>query len=342
MAAEREWDTEAFGQTPSYDDIVQAAQRLRGWAVETPLLESPVLNEVAGGRVFMKAESLQRTGSFKFRGAFNRISLIPKGSRPGGVVAYSSGNHAQGVAAAAQIVGIPAVIVMPKDAPKVKIERTRSYGAEIVLYDRIRESREEIGNDLARQRAATLVRPYDDPGIIAGQGTCAMEIAAQTRARDVRLDSLLVCCGGGGLTAGSVLAMDKLSADTEVLTVEPTGFDDTKRSLEAGQIQENRGNESSICDALLAPRPGQLTFAINKDRVSGGLSVTDEEVRAALDFAFHILKLVLEPGGAVCLAAVLSGKLDCRHRTVALTLSGGNIDPELLCAVLGDGALADS
>ncbi len=326
----------------TFDDVKSAAERLRGHAVVTPLLESSALNRLTEGRILIKPESLQRTGSFKFRGAFNHMRRIPDSERRNGVVAYSSGNHAQGVAAAAQLLGIPAVIVMPSDAPAIKIENTRSYGAEVVLYDRRRESREEIGKALTSERKARLVRPYDDPDIIAGQGTCGLEIAAQAEAAGISLDNLLICCGGGGLTAGCAIAMEHLSPTTEVLTVEPSGFDDTKRSLDAGQITPNEGTTTSICDALLAPQPGELTFSVNRRLVKRGLSVTDSEVRAAMVYAFRDLKLVIEPGGAVCLAAVLSGAFDCSGRTVALTLSGGNVDPDLYCAVLASaGETAD-
>lgn len=328
--------TEVPDREPTFADIDLAARRLRGWATETPLLESAMLNEITGGRVLLKAETLQRTGSFKFRGAFNRISQIPEPKRANGVVAYSSGNHAQGVASAAAILGIPAVIVMPSDAPAIKVANTRSFGAEVVLYDRVRDSREEIGHALTEQRNATLVRPYDDAGIIAGQGTCAVEIAKQAQAVGAKLDCLLVCCGGGGLTAGCAIALEQLSPETEILTVEPSGFDDTKRSLKEGRVVTNKGAESSICDALLAPRPGKLTFAINQRLVTAGLSVDDTDVKAAMAFAFRDLKLVVEPGGAVCLAAVLKGKLDCTGRTVALTLSGGNVDAKLYRSVLED------
>lgn len=326
-----------FTRPPAFEDIARAAERIRSHATITPLLESAALNEIAKGRVLLKAETLQRTGSFKFRGAFNRISQIPPDQRGGGVVAYSSGNHAQGVAAAAAILGIPAAIVMPKDAPAIKVANTRSYGAEVVLYDRVHESREEIGKALTEERGATLIRPYDDAGIIAGQGTCGLEIVAQAEAMNAKLDALLVCCGGGGLTAGCALAMETLSPETEVITTEPEGFDDTKQSLQSGRITANTGLQKSICDALLAPQPGNLTFAVNKARVKRGLSVSDAEVKNAMRFAFRTLKLVVEPGGAVCLAAILAGRYSCTGRTVALTLSGGNVDPELYRAVLDDG-----
>ncbi len=321
---------------PSFADVRAAAGRLKGLAVHTPLLESPALNARVGGRVLLKAETLQRTGSFKFRGAFNRISLIPEAERAGGVVAYSSGNHAQGVAAAAALLGIPAVIVMPADAPAIKVENTRGYGAEVVLYDRWKESREAIGARIAAERKATLVRPYDDAGVIAGQGTCGLEICEQAAALDARLDALLVCCGGGGLTGGCALAFEALSPSTAVYTVEPEGYDDTKLSLAAGRPVPHGEAAASICDALLAPQPGDLTFAVNRSRVSGGLTVSDAEVKAAMRYAFRTLKLVVEPGGAVCLAAVLAGKIDVAGRITGLTLSGGNVDAEVYRAVLAE------
>ncbi len=313
---------------PGFADIEAAAARLAGWAVETPLLNPPALDRKLGGRVLLKAETLQRTGSFKFRGAFNRISQIPEADRAAGVVAYSSGNHAQGVAAAAALLGVPATIVMPEDAPAIKVANTRGYGAEVVLYDRFTENREALGAALAAERGATLVRPYDDPGVIAGQGTCGLEIARQAAARGLEIDALLVCCSGGGLTAGCALAMAELSPMTQIYTVEPAGFDDTRRSLAAGARVDNDPAARSFCDALLAPTPGELTFPINRRLLAGGFAVSDDEVRAAMGYAFRTLKLVIEPGGAVALAALLAGRLETRGKTVALTLSGGNVDPE--------------
>ena len=319
-------------EAPGFADIEAAAARLAGWAVETPLLNPPALDRKLGGRVLLKAETLQRTGSFKFRGAFNRISQIPEADRAAGVVAYSSGNHAQGVAAAAALLGVPASIVMPEDAPAIKIANTRGYGAEVVFYDRVTENREALGAALAAERGATLVRPYDDPGVIAGQGTCGLEIANQAAARGFEIDALLVCCGGGGLTAGCALAMAELSPMTQIYTVEPAGFDDTRRSLAQGGAEDarvvNDPAARSFCDALLAPTPGELTFPINRRLLAGGFAVSDDEVRAAMGYAFGTLKLVLEPGGAVALAALLAGRLETRGKTVALTLSGGNVDPE--------------
>ena len=321
---------------PTFADVKAAAGRLAGRAVTTPLLSSPALDERVGGRVLLKAETLQRTGSFKFRGAYNRISQIPEADRPAGVVAYSSGNHAQGVAAAAALLGIPATIVMPSDAPAIKLANTRGYGAEVVLYDRNNEVREEIGAEITDRRGATLVRPYDDPAVIAGQGTCGLEIALQAAELEARLDAVLICCGGGGLSAGCALALTELCPETEIYTVEPKGFDDTARSLAAGSRVANDPAARSICDALLAPTPGELTFAINRRLVNGGLSVSDAEVAAAMTYAFKTLKLVLEPGGAAALAALLSRRLDARGRTVALTLSGANVDPEIYRRILAE------
>jgi threonine dehydratase len=325
---------------PSYADIEAAAARLAGWAVATPLLNPPALDRKLDGRILLKAETLQRAGSFKFRGAFNRISLIPEAERGAGVVAYSSGNHAQGVAAAAALLGVPATIVMPKDAPAIKVANTRAYGTEVVLYDRFTENREAIGAALAAERGATLVRPYDDPGVIAGQGTCGLEIAQQAAARGFEIDALLVCCGGGGLTAGCALALAELSPGTQVYTVEPAGFDDTRRSLVQGTRVDNDPAARSFCDALLAPTPGELTFPINRRLLAGGFAVSDAEVRAAMGYAFRTLKLVLEPGGAVALAALLAGRLETRGKTVALTLSGGNVDPDNYREVLAAEASA--
>ena len=265
----------------------------------TPLLPAPELSERLGYRVLLKCENLQRTGSFKFRGAYNFLAGMTPEQRARGVVAYSSGNHAQGVAAAAAIFSAPATIVMPADAPAIKIAKTRGYGAEVLLYDRYREEREAIGEKLVAERGLTLVRPYDDPRIVAGQGTCGLEMAEQAEATRQPLDRVLVCCGGGGLTAGIALALEARSPQTRLYTCEPTGFDDTARSLSAGRRLSNAPGGRSICDALLAAQPGELTFTINAARVSGGLTVTDSEAEAAMSYAFRRLKLVLEPGGAV-------------------------------------------
>ncbi len=319
---------------PALADVEAAAGRLAGKAVVTPLLENPALNDRLSARILIKPECLQRTGSFKFRGAYNRISQISAADRTRGVVAYSSGNHAQGVAAAARLLDIPATIVMPADAPKIKLENTRGYGAEVVLYDRASEKREAKAAEIAAASDATLIPPYDDPEIIAGQGTCGLEICRQTETLGVRLDAQLVCCGGGGLTAGIATAVSALSPDTKIFTVEPEGFDDTARSLAAGRRLSNASGGQSSCDALLSPTPGKLTFEVNRRLVTSGLSVSEEAVLDAMRFAFTTLKLVVEPGGAVCLAALLSGRIDARGQAVAITLSGGNVDPEKMRSVL--------
>ena len=320
---------------PTFSDIQSAAQRLEGKAVLTPLLESPLLNERIGGRLLIKAEPLQRTGSFKFRGAYNRISRLNAEQIERGVVAFSSGNHAQGVAAAAQAMGTPATIVMPTNAPAIKLDNTRAWGAEVVLYDRYREDRDVLARDIAEQRGATLVPPYDHPLIIAGQGTVGLEIARQAKAAGAELDALLSPCGGGGLISGCALALAELAPGAEVFAVEPEGFDDTARSLAAGSRQHAIEGAASFCDALLAKTPGELTFSINQTLLAGGLAVSDDEVAQAMAAALIYLKLVAEPGGATALAAALSGKYACRGKTVAVIVSGGNVDPATFAEALG-------
>jgi threonine dehydratase len=318
-------------QLPTFADVQAAALRLKGVARRTPLLESEALNALAGGRILLKAEPLQRTGSFKFRGAYNTISQIQAPA----VVAYSSGNHAQGVAAAARLLGKAATIVMPADAPAIKVEHTRADGAEIRLYDRTRESREAIGAEIAARTGAALVKPYDDPRIIAGQGTAGLELAEQANEQGARLDAALIPCGGGGLIAGCSLALSQLCPGIEIYAVEPAAFDDTRRSLAAGLRVANPPGGRSICDALLVPTPGELTFELNRRLLAGGLAVGDEDALRAMSFAFRHLKLVVvEPGGAVALAALLAGRFDARGRTVAIVLSGGNVDPELFALAL--------
>jgi threonine dehydratase len=284
--------------------------------------------------VLIKAECLQRTGSFKFRGAWNLISQLDPALTPGGVVAYSSGNHAQGVAAAAQIKGLKALIVMPADTPRIKQDNTQAYGAEIVTYDRATQSREEIAAQHVRERGAVMVPPFEHADIIAGQGTAGLELAGQVAAAGVKLDDVVVCCSGGGLTAGIALAMAETSPATLVHTVEPAGFDDYARSLAAGSLMRNAKTTGSICDALLSPSPGEMTFAINRRLLGPGLVVSDAEAAAAVRFAFETLKLVLEPGGAVALAAVLSGKIATTGRAVGVIASGGNCDAALYARIL--------
>jgi threonine dehydratase len=314
---------------PTAADVEAAAQRLKGIALHTPLVTSPVLDALTGGRVFLKCETLQRTGSFKFRGAYNKVSSIPQDRRAGGVVAFSSGNHAQGVAAAARLLGLPAVIVMPSDAPRPKRERTEELGAQVLLYDRAREDREAIARAIAEQRGATLVPPYDDPLVIAGQGTTGREIVDDLAAERIVPDVVIVNASGGGLTAGIALAVKARAPDARVYTAEPQGFDDHARSFRTGQREVNAAASGSICDALMSPTPGRITFEINRALVADGLTASDDEVARAVAFAFRELKLVVEPGGAVGLAALLTGKVDVAGKVAVAVLSGGNVDPDL-------------
>ena len=314
---------------PTFADVDLAADRIRGVAVRTPLINAPVLDEHLRARVFLKAETLQRTGSFKFRGAYNKISSIALERRAGGVVAYSSGNHAQGVAAAAKLNGMRATIVMPADAPLAKRQRTQALGAQVVLYDRDREDRAAIAHKIADERGATLVPPFDDPLIIAGQGTIGREIVEDLSTLGLKPDLVLVGCSGGGLIAGTALGVKARVPDAVFYAVEPAGFDDTLRSFASGNRERNARMSGSICDALLTDRPGEITFPINRALVGQGLTVTDEEVARAVRYAFEELKLVVEPGGAVGLAAMLAGKVELAGKIVAGVLSGGNVDAEM-------------
>jgi threonine dehydratase len=317
------------GALPTAADVDEAADRLAGVALHTPLLTSTVLDTMTGGRVFLKAETLQRTGSFKFRGAYNKLAAIPPEQRSGGVVAFSSGNHAQGVAAAARLLGMRCVIVMPQDAPRAKRERTAALGAEVVLYDRMRDDREAIASDIATRRGAILVPPYDDALIIAGQGTAGREIIEDLNVLGLEPDVVVVTASGGGLTAGIALAVKARVPSAKLYTAEPQGFDDHARSFRSGQREQNAALTGTICDALMARMPGKLTFAINQTLVDAGVVVNDQEVGAAVAFAFAELKLVVEPGGAVALAALMTGKIDINNKVGVAVLSGGNVDPEL-------------
>lgn len=319
---------------PTYDDVLAAAGRLEGLAVETPLVSHPELDQAIGGRVLLKLECLQRVGAFKFRGAFNRIAAVDASRFPGGVVACSSGNHAQGVAAAAALLGHRSTIVMPRDAPALKIARTRAYGGHVILYDRATEDREEIARQVAREHRADFVHPFDDPLVIAGQGTVGLEIMRQAARRGLVPELVLAPCSGGGLSSGIALAIAGTGSECRVMPVEPEGFDDFTRSLAAGERLSNARATGSIADALMADRPGALTFAIAQRTMPQGLTVSDAEMASAVRFAFSTLKLVLEPGGAAALAAVLTGKVPLAGRTVAVVLSGGNIDADQLCRLL--------
>src|SRR3954451_20000488 len=310
-------------------NIDAAARVIAPFAVRTPLLSFPVLNERVGAKVYLKPEMLQRTGSFKFRGAFNKVASIPEDKRTGGVVAFSSGNHAQGVAAAARLLGMPAVIVMPADAPRPKRDRTAALGAEVVLYDRTREDREAIARDIAAKRNAVLVPPYDDALVIAGQGTAGREIIEDLAELDLVPYLILVTASGGGLTAGIALAVKARVPQARLYTAEPDGFDDHARSFRSGRRETNASLTGTICDALMARTPGEITFAINRSLVGEGVTASEQEVTRAVAFAFRELKLVVEPGGAVGLAALMANKVDVKGKVAVAVLSGGNIDPEL-------------
>ena len=309
--------------------IHAAARRLHGHARRTPLLNAPLLDRIAGRRIYVKAECLQWTGSFKFRGGWSAVSAMDPATRSRGVIAYSSGNHAQGVALAASLHGVPSVILMPSDAPAVKFARTRDYGGEVVTYDRARQDRDAIGAALAADRNLTLIRPYDDPQVIAGQGTIGLEIADQATEAGIAAAEVLTCCGGGGLTAGIALALE---GRFRVRPAEPAGFDDTARSLAAGTPQRNATLSGSICDAILTPTPGEITFPILHRLCGPGLVVTDDQALHAMALAFAHLRIVLEPGGAVALAAALFDP-DLPD-TVICTASGGNVDPAIFTAAL--------
>ncbi|MBL9057812.1 MAG: threonine/serine dehydratase [Rhodobacteraceae bacterium] len=312
--------------------IEAAAARLAGQTRVTPLLNAPLLDALAGRRIFVKAECLQWTGSFKFRGGWSAVSALPPEVRARGVIAYSSGNHAQGVALAAARHGVPAVIVMPVDAPRVKIDNTRAYGAEVVLYDRVSEDRDAIGATLAKARGLTLIRPYDEPEVIAGQATVGLEIAAQATEAGIAEADVITCCGGGGLTAGIALALEARAPGLRVRPAEPAGFDDTARSLASGRRERNAALAGSLCDAIVTPSPGEITFPILQRLCGPGLVVTDEEAMRAMALAFTYLRIVVEPGGAVALAAALFRK-DLPD-TVICTASGGNVEPSLFADVL--------
>lgn len=314
----------------SHSDVLTAMARVGGVAVRTPLLRSDALDRICGGRIWLKAECLQRTGSFKFRGAYNRLAAMTPKERAGGVVAFSSGNHAQGVALAARLLGMPAAIVMPRDAPAVKVDATRGYGAEVVFYDRLAEDRAVIAARLAQTRGAVLVPSFDDPWVVAGQGTAGLEIAEDFAAMGVAADLALVCCGGGGLSSGIALG-----SGLPVVTVEPAGYDDVARSLAAGTILPVAAPGPTICDALQTLVMAPLTFAILSARGTTGVVVSDDEAAAAVAFAFRELKLVVEPGGAVALAAALTARVDLRGRTAVVLLSGGNVDAATFARCLG-------
>ncbi|MEL6363207.1 MAG: threonine/serine dehydratase [Pseudomonadota bacterium] len=317
------------------DGVRAAARRIAGVAVRTPLVENDFLNEITGGRVFLKAEVLQHCGSFKFRGAYNRLSQLTEDERHRGVLAWSSGNHAQGVARAATLLGVPAVIVMPEDAPATKTEKVKRLGAEIITYDRYSEDREKIGRPIAAERGLALAPSYDHPDIIEGQGTLALETLEDLAGLGVSLDAFLICCGGGGMTAGCATLLGAASPSTEVWIAEPKGFDESWASIATGERRHADITQKTICDAIATPTPGKLTLPILQSHVKAGFAVSEDEVLHAMAWAWRHLKLVVEPGGAVALAALLLGKADVRGKTVAATLSGGNVDAPVFERALG-------
>lgn len=311
------------------DMIEAAAMRLKGVALRTPLLSSPFLDEIAGRRILVKPECLQHTGSFKFRGGWSAVSALSPAARVRGVIAFSSGNHAQGVALAARRHGAPCVILMPADAPRVKIDNTRALGAEVVLYDRATGDRDAIGTALAEDRGLTLIKPFDEPQVIAGQGTTGLEIAEQAAEIGLTTADVLVCCGGGGLTSGIALALEAKAPGLRARPVEPEGFDDVCRSLVSGTIERNARTTGSLCDAIVTPSPGQITFPIMARLCGPGLAVTENEALAAMAAAFNRLHVVLEPGGAVALAAALYHPDAIEGDAVIVVASGGNVDREV-------------
>ncbi|MGF1554021.1 MAG: threonine/serine dehydratase [Paracoccaceae bacterium] len=321
---------------PGIEDVRAAARRLDGVARVTPLLESPQLSHAAGRRVLVKAECLQWTGSFKFRGAWSALTALSEDARRRGVIAYSSGNHAQGVAHAAERLGVPATIVMPADAPRLKIENTRGFGAEVVLYDRAGgEDREAIGEAIAAERGLSLIRPYDDAQVVAGQGTTGLELAEQARALGIERAEVCVCTGGGGLASGIALALAVEAPGMRVRPVEPAGHDDWRRSLLKGEPEYNVDPPASICDAVVTPAPGRLTWLVLAPLAGPGIAVADGEALAAMAAAFLRLKIVLEPGGAIALAAALSAD-DSLGDTVIAVATGGNVDPGVFARALAD------
>ena len=315
--------------------IEAARARLAGRARRTPLLSSPFLDEIAGRRLYVKAECLQHTGSFKFRGGWSAISALAPDIRARGVIAFSSGNHAQGVALAARMHGIPAVIIMPADAPRLKIDNTRAFGAEVVLYDRANEDRDALGDRLSRERGLTLVKPFDEPMVIAGQGTVGLEIAEQAAEEGIQKAEVLVPCGGGGLTSGIAVALAAKAPSMRVHPCEPENFDDTTRSLASGRIERNATLTGSICDAIITPQPGNITFPINRKLCGNGIVVSDEQALDAMALAFTRLKIVIEPGGAVALAAALFHGDKLGGDPAIAVASGGNVDAEMFARAMG-------
>ncbi|MGB7287503.1 MAG: threonine/serine dehydratase [Salaquimonas sp.] len=323
---------------PCFEDIQIAAKRIEGVAVRTPLLQSALLNELTKAKVYLKPEILQRTGSFKFRGAYNAISALSDEEKSKGVMAVSSGNHAQGIAEAARLLGVSATIIMPADSPAIKLARTKRSGAKVITYDRFKEDREKLATEYLEKHNCVFIHPYESFEVIAGQGTAGLEICEDLNAMNIVPDHMLVCSGGGGLTAGINLAMQHFFPKALVHSCEPDGFDDYRRSLELGERVSNTKLAGSVCDAIVTQMPGEVSFAINNGHMGEGLVVTDEEALKAVAFAFNELKLVVEPGGAVALASLIRNADKLAEKTVVITLSGGNIDPEILAQALQQNA----
>ena len=317
------------------DMIRAAAERLKGHARHTPLLNSSFIDDIAGRRVWIKPECLQHTGSFKFRGAWSALSAMAPEVRAKGVIAFSSGNHAQGIALAAKMHVVPAVIVMPADSPELKLANTRDYGAEVITYERGSEDRDVIGARLSEERGLTLIKPFDEPLVIAGQGTCGLEIAQQAAEQGITQADVIVCCGGGGLTSGIALALEADAPGLRVRPVEPEGFDDVARSLRSGGIERNNAMSGNICDAIITPQPGDMTFPIMQRLCGPGLVISEDEALQAMGHAFNRLKLVAEPGGAAALAAALYRADQIEGDDVIVTISGGNVDAPMFARALG-------
>ncbi|MFK7902499.1 MAG: threonine/serine dehydratase, partial [Nitratireductor sp.] len=315
---------------PTYKDVQIAAKRIEDAAMKTPLLNFSVLDDLIGAKIWLKAETLQVTGAFKFRGAYNAIKALTKDVRANGVVAASSGNHAQAIAKAASMFDIPSYIVMPQDTPQIKLDRTRAFGASVILYDRYNEDRIKIATDIAAKKQTPFIHPYEHFEVIAGQGTCGLEICETLKAQNETLDHVLVCTGGGGLMAGITLCVNKHFPNAKIHSCEPLEFDDYARSIQTGKREDNNPDARSICDAIVTPSPGINSFAICASKLSTGLVASDSQVLNAVAYAFNELKLVVEPGGAIALACLLQNKQMFKGKTIALTLSGGNIDPQIL------------
>ncbi|MDJ0612764.1 MAG: threonine/serine dehydratase [Rhizobiaceae bacterium] len=319
---------------PNIENVKDASSTLADIAVRTPLLKNKVLDDQTGANVFIKPESLQRTGSFKFRGAFNAISNLSKGARSKGIVASSSGNHAQGIAAAAKLFDVPATIVMPSDAPALKVDRTRAHGATVIFYDRENQDRDEKAQQVLEETGGTYIHPFNNQDVIAGQGTVGLEMAEDLAALNMTPDRLLVCTGGGGLTAGVGLAINHAFGKCKIHPVEPEDFDDYRRSLISGTLERNVKTAGSVCDAIITPEPGEIGFEINRHLLSDGIVISDQEALDAVKFAYHELKLVVEPGGAAALAGLLQAGKQWQGETIGIVISGGNIDPELFARVI--------